>query len=284
MIAAAAVETNLIHAAMIQDDSTNKSIGNEAERLLDELQRPAQTPNQPPAPTPTDPNRGQTQEPPPDKEKEVKKLKVATPWILAGFLAVALLFVMYMKLDLKKAGLSPVQKTTADASPTDENPTDKKTSDLTTQQPSAIIAQEPPPRPNIDKSQRPDFEPPVDPPKGQWGPANSYKFGRLPDNTYPNSCAFSQTDSAGQIIISRTQMDYWACRDEGGNSTDGFSVTWVDGKRTKYTFGPDGIGSIVGTNGSVYPIKWRNDIKNGDKVIVTSHEDGATSWIPGHVN
>jgi hypothetical protein len=113
---------------------------------------------------------------------------------------------------------------------------------------------------------------------------NTYSFVSTADNTFPNSCAFSQTDSAGQIIISRTQMDYWACRDEGGNSTDGFTVTWVDGKRTKYTFGPDGIGSIVGTNGSVYPIKWRNDIKNGDKVIITSHEDGATSWIPGHVN
>jgi hypothetical protein len=277
LIAAAAVETNLFHAAMIQDDDTIKSTGNEAERLLDELQRPAQTPNQPPRPTPTDPNRGQTQEQTPDKEK--KTPKAATPWILAGLLAVALLFVMYTKLDLKRAGPSPVQKTTADTPPTD-----KTTSDLTTQQPSQIPAQEPPPRPVIVKTQRPDFEPPVDPPKGQWGPANSYKFGRVPDNTFPNSCAFSQTDSAGQMIISRTQMDYWACRDEGGNTTDGFSVTWVDGKRTKYTFGPDGIGSIVGTNGSVYPIKWRNDIKNGDKVIITSHEDGATSWIPGHVN
>jgi len=267
---------------MIQDDDTIQSTGNEAERLLDELQRPAQTPNQPPTDTSIDPNRRQSQEQPSEKEKNTPKL--ATPWILAGFLAVALLLVMFMKLDLKRTGQSPVHKTTTDISPTDKNPTDKKTTDLSPQQPTQIPAQETVPRPNISKAQRPDFEPPVEPPKGQWGPVNSYKFGRLPDNTYPNSCAFSQTDSAGQMIISRTQMDYWACRDEGGNSTDGFSVTWVDGKRTKYTFGPNGIGSIVGTNGSIYPIKWSNDTKNGDNVIIISHEDGAISWIPGHVN
>ena len=87
---------------MIQDDDTIQSTGNEAERLLDELQRPAQTPNQPPTDTSIDPNRRQTQEQPSEKVKKTPKL--ATPWILTGFLAVALLLVMFMKLDLKRTG------------------------------------------------------------------------------------------------------------------------------------------------------------------------------------
>jgi hypothetical protein len=119
---------------------------------------------------------------------------------------------------------------------------------------------------------------------GTWEPTSKYKFGRLPDSTYPDSCAFSQTDLAGQAIISRSNVDYWACKDEGGNSTDGFSVLWADGKRSKYLFGPGGTGTVVGTNRQTYPMRWRNEIKNGTEVIVISHESGATSWIPGHVN
>jgi hypothetical protein len=136
------------------------------------------------------------------------------------------------------------------------------------------------------KGQNPGFQAPsaVSSATGAWGPASAYKFGRLPDSTYPDSCAFSQTDAAGQTVISRGDVDYWACRDEGGNPSDGFTVVWADGKQTKYTFGPGGEGSIIGTNGIASPIRWRNDNRNGSKVIIISHETGSTSWIPGHVN
>ena len=119
---------------------------------------------------------------------------------------------------------------------------------------------------------------------GAWGPASAYKFGRLPDSSYPNSCAFSQTDLAGQTILSRSTLDYWACRDEGGNSSDGYSVAWADGKRTKYKFGPGGDGSVIGTNGILYRVRWRNALRNGNKVIIIDHQDGAISWIPGQVD
>jgi hypothetical protein len=147
-----------------------------------------------------------------------------------------------------------------------------------------------PPRDVPNKGQNPEFRAPEPEassrpePKGAWGSASAYKFGRLPDATYPDSCAFSQTDSNGQALVSRSSVDYWACRDEGGNATDGFSVAWADGKRTKYRFGPGGLGAVIGTNGSTYPITWRNDYRNGSKVIIISHEEGSTSWIPGHVN
>jgi hypothetical protein len=133
-------------------------------------------------------------------------------------------------------------------------------------------------------TQNPEFQSPSPPATGAWGPASAYKFGRLPDATYPDSCAFSQTDSAAQTIISRSDVDYWACRDEGGNPSDGFNVVWADGKRTTYSFGSGGGGSVVGTNGQTYPIRWRNDSRNGTNVIIISHSDGATSWIPGRVN
>jgi hypothetical protein len=29
---------------------------------------------------------------------------------------------------------------------------------------------------------------------------------------------------------------------------------------------------------------WRNDTHDGTKIIVISHQDGATTWIPGNVN
>jgi hypothetical protein len=147
-----------------------------------------------------------------------------------------------------------------------------------------------PPREVPNKGQNPEFRAPQPvasarpEPKGAWGSASDYKFGRLPDATYPDSCAFSQTDSNGQALVSRSSVDYWACRDEGGNATDGFSVAWADGKRTTYKFGPGGLGAVIGTNGSTYPITWRNDYRNGSKVIIISHEEGSTSWIPGHVN
>ena len=149
---------------------------------------------------------------------------------------------------------------------------------------SATPVQPQPSREVPSKGYNPEFQKPSVPSAGAWGPAPDYKFGRLPDSTFPDSCAFSRTDPAGQTITSRADVDYWACRDEGGSVTDGFTVVWVDGKRTKYTFGPAGTGSVVGTSGETYPMKWQNDRRNDSNVIIITHSDGATSWIPGKVN
>lgn len=260
---------------MTKDEDSIQRTGNEAERLLDELGKTPQPSSKAPAPSPTGTFDRSAKSPHPNKEKT----RVVTPWIIVGLLAVAFLSALSINLVAKRPGPSQAQRST-----TDSSTLVTQDSDLEPKQPTPTPAPEPPPRRTIAKAQSSGFQQPVNPPMGHWGPASSYKFGRLPDNDFPNSCAFSQTDSAGQIITSRSQMDYWACRDEGGNSSEGFSVAWVDGKRTKYTFGPDGAGSVVGTNGSTYPINWRNDTKNGSKVIILSHGDGATSWIPGHVN
>jgi hypothetical protein len=140
------------------------------------------------------------------------------------------------------------------------------------------------PKPVVDKQQQPDFKPQAPPPRGAWGSSSEYKFGQLPGGDYPDSCAFSRTDSAGRTITDKTDVEFWACRDNGGNASDGFTVAWSDGKSTRYMFGPDGEGSVVGTNGTTYPVTWRNDTHDGTKIIVISHQDGATTWIPGNVN
>jgi hypothetical protein len=117
-----------------------------------------------------------------------------------------------------------------------------------------------------------------------WGPPESYKFGHGPSATYPNTCAFSQTDARGQqTLTDKSQLEFWACRDEGGNPDSGYGVTWGDGKRTVYRFTADGSGMVVGTNGSGVPMRWHNDSHNGQQIIAITHQDGATSWIPGHV-
>ncbi|MEI8252025.1 MAG: hypothetical protein WCF98_12720 [Synechococcus sp. ELA057] len=118
---------------------------------------------------------------------------------------------------------------------------------------------------------------------GAWGDASTYKFGRLPGGDYPNSCAFSQTDSDGKIATDKTSMEYWACRDVGGDPDRGYSVVWADGKQTTYTFAKGGTGNVVGTNGSTYPMRWQNDTHLGSDIIVINHQDGAQSWIPGHI-
>jgi len=119
---------------------------------------------------------------------------------------------------------------------------------------------------------------------GEWGCASDYKFGRLPDREYPNSCAFSLTDSGGLRILSKSRVEFWACRDEGGDASSGYKVAWSDGKSTRYTFGPGGQGVIVGLDGRSYPITWRNATHSRSNIIVINHEDGAESWIPGSVN
>lgn len=121
-------------------------------------------------------------------------------------------------------------------------------------------------------------------PSSPWGSADNYKFGQGPSATYPNTCAFSQTDALGQqTLADKSQMEFWACRDEGGNPDSGYAVTWGDGKRTVYRFSNGGSGAVVGTNGQEVPMQWRNDSHNGQQIIVISHQDGATSWIPGNV-
>lgn len=121
-------------------------------------------------------------------------------------------------------------------------------------------------------------------PSSPWGPAEQYKFGQGPSQTYPNTCAFSQTDASGeQTLTDKSQLEFWACRDEGGNPDSGYAVTWGDGKRTTYQFMDGGSGSVVGTNGQGVAMQWRNDTHNGQPIIVITHQDGATSWIPGHV-
>lgn len=121
-------------------------------------------------------------------------------------------------------------------------------------------------------------------PSNPWGRPEDYKFGQGPSATYPNTCAFSQTDALGQqTLADKSPMEFWACRDEGGNADSGYAVTWGDGKRTVYRFSNGGSGAVVGTNGQEVPMQWRNDSHNGQQIIVISHQDGATSWIPGNV-
>lgn len=117
-----------------------------------------------------------------------------------------------------------------------------------------------------------------------WASAGEYKFGHAPDQQYPSSCGFSTTDANGQMVINKSSMEFWACRDEGGSADGGYGVSWSDGKRTNYTFGDNNQGKIIGTNGQSYPMTWSNDSHNGDNIIVIQHQDGAVSWIPGHVN
>lgn len=121
-------------------------------------------------------------------------------------------------------------------------------------------------------------------PSGAWGSSADYKFGQLPGGDYPNSCAFSRTDPSGRTNVDKAQLEFWACRDVGGDAESGYKVVWADGKETTYTFGPVGDGQVVGTNGSTHPMRWRNDSHRGDPIVVINHQDGATSWIPGNIN
>ncbi|MEB3199085.1 MAG: hypothetical protein VKK62_00995 [Synechococcaceae cyanobacterium] len=130
----------------------------------------------------------------------------------------------------------------------------------------------------------PGDSPAPSPPQGAWGGASDYKFGQLPGGEFPHSCAFSRTDPQGRVTISKSEIEYWSCHDMGGSADRGYRVRWVDGKETHYSFGANGVGTVVGTNGSTYPMSWRNDSHRGSPIVVISHEDGATTWIPGAIN
>lgn len=152
-------------------------------------------------------------------------------------------------------------------------------------QPSPTPQPKPAPNPPSSSQPRPPDPQPApspDSPYKRWD--GSYKFDRVPDGEYPDSCAFSRTDSAGQQTLDKSQLDFWACRYVGGESNTGFSVAWADGKQTTYKYYNDGSGEVVGTNGSSYPMQWRNDAFQGSQVTVITHQDGATTFIPGHVN
>jgi len=117
-----------------------------------------------------------------------------------------------------------------------------------------------------------------------WGRPEDYKFGQGPSANFPHTCAFSRTDARGATTLAdKSQLEFWACRDEGGDPENGYAVTWGDGKRTVYRFNAGGVGAVVGTNGQEVAIQWRNDQHNGADIIVINHRDGATSWIPGSV-
>jgi hypothetical protein len=121
-------------------------------------------------------------------------------------------------------------------------------------------------------------------PEGVWGSASAYKFGQLPGGDYPHSCAFSETDPSGRVTTAnKGNLEYWACRDVGGAPESGYRVVRADGKETTYTFGPNGVGTVVGTNGSSYQMRWSNDSHRGQDIVVINHQDGAISWIPGHI-
>lgn len=259
------------------DDHGIESTRDEADRLLEELDR-----------TPTPPSGGagfatSATGTPAKSNSQLGQPSVPMPWLLMASLVFgAVVSAMVMALVFRQPQRS---QTDGDTTPPSAGPlammkTQSRSSTSATQQTPPSLPQRDVPQ----KALNPEFQTPSPAARGAWGPASSYKFGRLPDSTYPDSCAFSQTDASGQTIISRSDVDYWACRDEGGNASDGFRVAWVDGKRTTYTFGSGGTGSVIGTNGQTYPISWRNDSRNGSNVIIISHSDGATSWIPGHVN
>ncbi len=154
-----------------------------------------------------------------------------------------------------------------------------------TAQPNQPAPENPAPPESAPPRQEPKKEPERSTPDDQlWGSAADYKYGQLPGGDYPNSCAFSKTSANGEIIVDKSSMEFWACRDVGGDPETGYTVVWGDGKRTVYTFQQGGSGTIVGTNGKNYPITWSNSDHNGQNIIVISHQDGASSWIPGYVN
>lgn len=257
------------------DDYSLESTRNEADRLLAELDR---------KPTSLGTRTGFSSPISGTSEKsslQMGQSSVPMSWlVLSSLVFGAMVSALTMALVLKQPERPQANSGT---SPRTADPTTVLNTDSSSSNLSQTLAS-PPQRGVSSNVQNPESQTSSAPATEAWGPASVYKFGRIPDSTYPDSCAFSQTNSAGQTITSRFNVDYWACRDEGGNQTDGYKVAWADGKRTTYTFQPGGEGSIVGTNNLTYPIRWRNSNRNGSNVVIISHSDGATSWIPGQVN
>jgi hypothetical protein len=159
---------------------------------------------------------------------------------------------------------------------TGQSPPIRQGSPSTTQAPTTRSPAAPEPR---------QLQEPTPAPSNPWGPPEEYKFGQGPSQAYPDTCAFSKTDARGERTLEdKSQLEFWACRDEGGDTNTGYAVIWGDGKRTVYRFMNGGTGVVQGTNGQDVPMSWRNDTHNGQQIIAISHQDGANSWIPGHVD
>jgi hypothetical protein len=264
-----------------QDDHSIEHTSDEAERLLDELERAPHPPIQAATAIPSRPSASNGAGSPSPAASGASIFWIVLGSLAVGAVATALVITLVVRT-LERAQPQGDQPATATA------PTGTAGAGSTRLRPSP----DPSPEPANDSASTADIEKRArteprtssSSSSGEgWGPAESYKFGRVPGGEYPDSCAFSQTDSQGETIISRSRLDYWACRGEGGNAADGFSVIWADGKRTRYIFHPGGVGSMVGTDGLRYPINWSNEIRNESKVIVISHENGSISWILGQV-
>lgn len=117
-----------------------------------------------------------------------------------------------------------------------------------------------------------------------WADAASYKHGILPSREFPQTCAFSRSDAQGASVTELGRMEFWACRDQGGDPARGVVIRWSDGQETTYRFTPEGGGSITGTEGETYPIRWRNRDYQGHPIIVIEHRDRGESWIPGRLD
>jgi hypothetical protein len=258
-----------------EDEKTIKQTLSEAERLLSELDKVGT--NRPKSDLPSQ-NWSREESSKASREFKITEgpgLWIAVASLISGVAISALVFSAMRQSPINSA--VPMEPDTTEASQQRSNtePTSKSANAEESQSE---------PKPTVDKQQQPDFKPQAPPPRGAWGSSSEYKFGQIPGGDYPDSCAFSRTDAAGRTTTDKSAVEYWACRDNGGNGSDGFTVSWSDGKTTRYMFGPDGDGSVVGTNGTTYPMTWRNDTHDGTKIIVISHQDGATTWIPGNVN
>lgn len=258
-----------------EDERAIKQTLSEAERLLNELDKVGSDSPKENFPPPGWTIETRAKASRDFKIKESPILLIAVGSLISGVAISALVFSAMRQAPISRADRIEAARTNA--------PEQKAISEPTSRSANAEEERSEP-KPVVDKQQQPDFKPQAPPARGAWGSSADYKFGQLPGGDYPDSCAFSRTDSAGRTTTDKSAVEYWACRDNGGNASDGFTVAWSDGKTTRYMFGPDGEGSVVGTNGTTYPMTWRNDTHDDIKIIVISHQDGATTWIPGNVN
>lgn len=212
---------------------------------------------------------------------EQKKQFISGPWIASLAALAAIILTVGIQIGVRTAQDLAKQSQTESNEGVQEN-----SNTAESPQPQANPSYQPPQPQSTAKPKEQLTELRAEPSNcGEWGCSNDYKFGRIPDREYPNSCAFSQTDSRGMRILSKSRVEFWACRDEGGSdAASGYKVTWSDGKSTKYTFGPGGQGLVVGLDGQNFPMMWRNGNHNGSSIIIINHEDGAETWIPGSVN
>ena len=184
------------------DDHSIESTRDEADRLLGELDRKPSSPgteNGSSAPVSDNSDKSSAQ---------MVQRTVPMSWLLLGSLVFgAIVSVLAVALVLKQAERSqPISSTTPITS---DPPTALKTETKQSNFPTTSESQ--PQRDVPSKAQNPEFQALSPPATGAWGPASAYKFGRIPDSAYPDSCAFSQTGeifsfsrtSSGSILVER---------------------------------------------------------------------------------